>query len=560
MALSTSAKNRYKLTAIIVLAVFCGLVAYYKDMPAGTPLEKFWNSTKYKLGLDLQGGTHLVYQADTSKIEARDQASAVEGVRDVIERRVNAFGVSEPVVQTNNVGGEYRVIVELAGVKDVKQAIDMIGKTPLLEFKEQNPNYNPDLTPAEQKQIDDYNKDAEKRAQDILRKVLVPGANFENYAKQYSEDAGSKDSGGDLGFAKRGQFVTEFNNELFDVLKDGQIGRTLVKTSFGYHIIKRIESRGEGENLEVHSEHILIKTENAEAVKQAKDAWVNTQLSGRHLKRAELQFDQQTGEPQVALEFNDEGKALFAAITERNVGKPVAIFLDGTAISVPTVNEPITEGKAVITGRFDVKEAKQLVNNLSAGALPVPITLMSQETVGASLGQESLDKSLFAGLIGILAVALFMIIFYRLPGIFSVLALIVYTLINLAIYQIFGITLSLAGIAGFILSVGMAVDANVLIFERMKEEIRAGRELTSATEEGFKRAWTSIRDSNVSSLITCAVLYFIGTSVVKGFALTLAIGVLTSMFSAITVTRTFLKTIINIKRVRESHRLFGVKK
>jgi preprotein translocase subunit SecD len=201
-----------------------------------------------------------------------------------------------------------------------------------------------------------------------------------------------------------------------------------------------------------------------------------------------------------------------------------------------------------------------LVNNLSAGALPVPITLMSQETVGASLGQESLDKSLFAGMIGILAVALFMLLFYRLPGLFAVLALIIYTFINLAIYQIFGITLSLAGIAGFILSVGMAVDANILIFERMKEELRAGRELTAALDEGFKRAWTSIRDSNVSSLITCAVLYFIGTSMVKGFALTLAIGVLTSMFSAITVTRTFLKTIINIKRVRESHRLFGVKK
>jgi protein-export membrane protein SecD len=559
MNFSQAVKNKYQLIVILILAVFCALIAYPKDLPVGTPLEKFWNQTKYKLGLDLQGGTHLIYQADTSKIDAQDRSSAVEGVRDVIERRVNAFGVSEPVVQTNMVGGEYRVIVELAGIKDVKQAIDMIGETPLLEFKEQDANYSATLTAEEQKEIDDYNKTAKEKAQDVLRQVLAAPAKFNQLATKYSEDAGSQNQGGELGWAKQGQFVKEFEEEIFNVLKSGQTSSRLVQTNYGYHIIKKIEERGEGEAREVSSAHILIKTKSAEEVIKSKDAWKNTELSGRHLSRASLQFDQQTGEPQVSLEFNEDGKKLFAEITERNVGKPVAIFLDGTPISVPTVNEPIREGKAVITGRFDIKEAKQLVENLSAGALPVPITLLSQQTVGASLGKESLQKSLWAGVIGIIAVAIFMLLFYRLPGLMAVLALVVYILLNLAIFQIFNITLSLASIAGFILSIGMAVDANVLIFERTKEEIKAGRELNNAVIEGFKRAWTSIRDSNISSLITCLILYWIGSSVVKGFALTLFIGVVTSMFSAITVTRTLMKFIMG-NWLKEKTWLFGVKK
>jgi protein-export membrane protein SecD len=435
----------------------------------------------------------------------------------------------------------------------------MIGETPLLEFKEQDANYSATLTAEEQKEIDDYNKTAKEKAQDVLRQVLAAPAKFNQLATKYSEDAGSQNQGGELGWAKQGQFVKEFEEEIFNVLKSGQTSSRLVQTNYGYHIIKKIEERGEGEAREVSSAHILIKTKSAEEVIKSKDAWKNTELSGRHLSRASLQFDQQTGEPQVSLEFNEDGKKLFAEITERNVGKPVAIFLDGTPISVPTVNEPIREGKAVITGRFDIKEAKQLVENLSAGALPVPITLLSQQTVGASLGKESLQKSLWAGVIGIIAVAIFMLLFYRLPGLMAVLALVVYILLNLAIFQIFNITLSLASIAGFILSIGMAVDANVLIFERTKEEIKAGRELNNAVIEGFKRAWTSIRDSNISSLITCLILYWIGSSVVKGFALTLFIGVVTSMFSAITVTRTLMKFIMG-NWLKEKTWLFGVKK
>jgi len=551
--LSTPNQTRLKILVIFVLAIFCALVVYPK-LPAATPLESFWSKFKFRLGLDLQGGAHLIYNADTSQINQADKASAVNGVRDVIEKRVNAFGVSEPVVQTNQVGGDYRVIVELAGVKDVNEAIKMIGETPFLEFKEQDPNYTDGLTAEEKKQLDNYNLEAKKKAEDVLKKALVSGADFAALAREYSEDS-SASNGGELGFVKRGQFVAEFDNVIFDKQQFPGVYPAVVQSQFGYHIIKKIESRGIGADEEINSAHILIKTKTENDFAQ-KDQWKNTLLSGKDLKRASVQFDTNTGDPEVNLEFNDQGKNLFAEITTRNVGRPVAIFLDGEPISVPNVREPIREGRAVISGRFNIKEAKQLVERLNAGALPVPITLIAQEKVGASLGQESLEKSLFAGLIGLIAVAVFMLVFYRLPGLVSVLALCLYTLVNLAIYKIFSITLTLAGVAGFILSIGMAVDANVLIFERLKEEMKSGRDLADSVEEGFKRAWTSIRDSNISSLITCVVLYWLGTSLVKGFALTLAIGVLTSMFSAITVTRTLLKLFL-VKSLREKKYLFG---
>jgi len=254
-----------------------------------------------------------------------------------------------------------------------------------------------------------------------------------------------------------------------------------------------------------------------------------------------MQFDPNTGEPTVGLEFDDEGKNLFAAITERNVGKPVAIFLDGAPISVPRVNEPIRDGNAVITGNFSVTEAKTLVQRLNAGALRVPITLVGQQTVGATLGSASVQKSLFAGLIGFALVAFFMILFYRLPGVLAVLALLLYTAIVLALFKLIPVTLTLAGIAGFILTIGMAVDANILIFSRTKEEIIWGKPLPTAIEEGFKRAWPSIRDSNVSSLISSMILFWFSSSMIKGFALTLSVGVIVSLFSAITVSRVLIR-------------------
>ncbi len=556
MSLKEVSKNRIKLVAILILAIFCVLIVV-PHVPAGTPGESFWNSKNFKLGLDLQGGTHLVYRADVSNIDANKRESALEGVRDVIERRVNAFGVSEPLVHTSEVGGEKRVTVELAGVKDVNQAIQMIGETPLLEFKTQA-QVAEELTQEQKQQIEEHNLEAEKEAKEILNKVLQPGADFAQYAKEYSDDQPTAENGGDLGFVKRGMLVPEFEEVIFDKISEPGIYNQIVKTDFGYHIIKKIESRGEGENKEVRSAHILFATQSAQDILDQVE-WENTGLSGKNLDGSTLQFDQQTGEPQVSLEFDDEGKELFAQITASNVGEPVAIFLDGEPISVPTVNEPIRDGKAVITGRFNIKEAKELVQRLNAGALPVPINLISQQTVGATLGHESVDKSLAAGLYGLIAVAIFMILFYRLPGIMSVIALSIYTAIVLTLFKLLGITLTLAGVAGFILSIGMAVDANVLIFERLKEEIRNGRQLTGSIEEGFRRAWTSIWDSNLSTLITCIILYFFGTSIIKGFALTLGVGVLISMFSAIVITRSLLRLFASHK-LNNKKWLFGINK
>ena len=378
----------------------------------------------FRLGLDLLGGTHLVYQADLSK--SNNKSDAMQGVRDVIERRVNYFGVAEPLVQ---ISGTDRLIVELAGISDVSQAIKLIGQTPFLEFKE---------TKADTQVI--------------------------------------------LDAQQKGQRLNE-------------------------------------------------------------DPFQSTGLDGSYLKRATVTFGQQTYEPQVSLELTDAGAKLFAAITKKNLGKVVAIYLDGAPIEIPVVRSEITDGKAIISGKFTPDQAKTLATRLNSGALPVPITLISQQTIGASLGAESLSKSLMAGVYGLILVVLFMILFYRLPGMVSVIALGVYVLIVLAIYKLIPVTLTLAGIAGFILSLGMAVDANVLIFARMREELHAGKTLNASMHEGFSRAWLSVRDSHVTTLIGAFVLYAFTTSIVKGFALTLGIGVLTSLFTATVVTRMFLNLV-----------------
>lgn len=387
-------------------------------------------ASDFHLGLDLVGGAHLLYQADLSQISGIDPDDAMEGIRDVIERRVNAFGVAEPLVQ---VSGSDRLIVELAGITDINQAIRLIGETPFLEFKESIPlpSTGPNNLPLDQSQIN--------------------------------------------------------------------------------------------------------------------DTFVATGLNGRHLARAQVIFDPNTGRPLVSLNLNAEGTKLFAEITKRNLGKIVAIYLDGQIISAPVVESEIPNGEAVISGVFTPAEAKTLATRLNSGALPVPISLISQQTVGASLGAVSLAQSLRAGLFGFLFVALFMILFYRVPGVMAVLALGVYTLIVLALYKAIPVTLTLAGIAGFILSIGIAVDANVLIFARMREELAQGKALSLALTEGFSRAWLSIRDGHMTTLIGAGVLYGFTSSVVKGFALTLGLGVLTSLFTATIVTQAFLRGVANTR-------------
>lgn len=523
------------------------------------PLEKL----KINLGLDLQGGVHLVYEADMSSIKPGEEKDALSGIQDVIERRVNAYGVAEPVVQTAQTGGSYRLIVELAGVKDIEDAKKMIKETPFLEFKEQKEkNSDQELTPEQQQLVDKQlveiekeNSAKEAKASELLEKAKN-GENFEELAKNNSEDEGSKDKGGDLGFFKKGMMVPEFDAVAFNSdLTNGQVYPELVKTQFGFHIIKKIEERGEGDDKEIRAEHILIKTTDPEQfiayIKQQfnQPEFVSTGLSGRQLKSSQLTFNQQTSRPEVSLEFNDEGKELFKNITERNVGKPVAIYLDGNIISAPIVQDVIRDGKAVINGKFTVQEAKELAGRLNAGALPVPIKLISQQSVEASLGKDSLNKSIKAGIIGLIMIGAFMVSYYRLAGLVAVIALVFYSTLMVAIFKIssltpFSITLTLSGIAGFVLSVGMAVDANVLIFERMKEEIGYGRSLRLALEEGFRRAWPSIWDGNISTILTALILMTMSSGFIKGFALILILGILVSMMTAVFVTKLIFEFIL----------------
>ncbi|NOQ68043.1 protein translocase subunit SecD [Patescibacteria group bacterium] len=448
--MSSKRKTLLNFFLIIILAATVAYIVYPKNQ--GIKIQQYGinysNDLKFRLGLDLQGGTHLVYQSDLSQIEESERSTSIEGVRDVIERRVNAFGVSEPIVQTTQ---KDRLIVELAGIKDVNQAIKMIGETPLLEFKE--------------------------------------------------------------------EMTEEEKNSLREQFKDANIPEEYLAQLF----------------------------------------YKGADLGGKQLDRADVIFNPNTYEPEVQLQFNSEGKKLFAEITERNVGKRVAIYLDGMPISIPVVNEPITDGRAVISGNFSIDEAKTLVQRLNAGALPVPIELISQQTVDASLGKDSIEKSIIAALIGFVLLSLFMIIYYRMQGIIAVFALIIYALLVLSIFKIIPVTLTLSGVAGFILSIGMAVDANVLIFERIKEEIRKGKPVTIAINEGFSRAWNSIFDSNVSTIITCIILAYFGTSIIEGFAITLGIGVVLSMFSAMFITKTLLK-VMAMTKLRKKLWLFGVKK
>ena len=538
-------KISVKFASVIILAILAGLISYPKAVSKITPLYDTLNKLKINLGLDLQGGIHLEYKPDLSKIDSSKVDESMQAVQDVIERRVNAFGVAEPTIYTTKSGTERRLIVELAGVKDINQAKNLIKETPFLEFKAEGPADTSKDIP--QEMLDTLNKQAKQKAEDLLKKALA-GDDFAQLAKDNSEDPGSKDNGGDLDFAKKNTFVPEFDKVLFEGgLKDGEVYGQLVETQFGWHIIKKIEQRGEGDDLEIHSAHILIAKKANPAPKVN---YVATGLTGKNLKNATVDFASQgLSEPQVALKFDDEGTRLFAELTKGNIGKSIAIYLDGQIISAPTVQAEITNGEAVITGNFSVEEAKSLVKRLNEGALPVPINLVSQESVDASLGGESLAKSLRAGYIGLGLVVVFMLLYYRFLGLIASFALLVYAGLMVSIFKLSGltpwqITLTLPGIAGFILSIGMAVDANILIFERTKEEIRKGRTILGALDEGFKRAWTSIRDGNVSSIITSLILIELGTGFVKGFAVTLIVGVLLSMFTAVTISRTLLKFIL----------------
>lgn len=393
---------------------------------------------KAQLGLDLQGGTELTYQADLS--ESANKIKDLDNLKSVFQKRIDELGVAEPTIQSIGID---RILVDLPGIKDINQAIQKIGQTYELVFMTESTD--PDAV-----ELKDYYED-----------FSYPGK------------------------------------------------------------------------------------------------WKPSDLTGRNLTGADATFENsqksiQT-DPIVSITFDNVGKEKFARLTKDNVSKRIAIVLDNKIVSAPNVETEITAGKAIITGQKDIAEAQKLAKRLNEGMLPVPAKLIAQRNIGASLGMDSLKKSIMAAIAGFLALAIFMIAYYRIPGLLATIALIFYSIIVLAIFKLIPVTLSLAGIAGFILSIGMALDANVLIFERIREEIRSGKEIVQSNKDGFTRAWSSIRDSNLSSLITCLILYNFGFGMVKGFALTLAIGILVSMFTAIIVTRTFMMLLAGIGKGKFVH-------
>lgn len=534
---------RLRLLGVIFLTVFAGVLAYPRSVSRVPWIGAAVSGLRINLGLDLQGGIHLEYAVDTSQIPEEKRSDALQAALAVIERRVNAFGVGEPLVQLSRSGSEDRIIVELPGVKDVDEAKKMLKETPYLEFQEDN-------SEEVQKQLDGLNEVSKKQAEAALERVKQ-GADFAELAKAESKDPGSADKGGDLDFAKKGQFVKEFDDVLFNPdFKVGTVWPDLVETSFGWHIIKKTDEKGEGDDHQVRASHILFPKQTLDRLPETA-RFKSSGLSGKNLKNAFVDYGggQGLGLPQVSLQFDAEGAKLFAELTKRDIGKQIAILLDGEIISAPTVQAEIPNGQAVITGNYTLAEAKALVSRLNEGALPAPITLIGQQTVSASLGEHSLQQSLFAGMVGVGAVMLFVIAYYRFFGLIAAYTLSLYAGLLFAIFKLssltpFPITLSLAGIAGFVLSIGMAVDANILIFERTWEEMKQGKHLSKAIEEGFRRAWPSIRDGNYSTLLTCLILMWLGTGFVKGFALILLLGVLFSMFTAIVLTRTLLDALI----------------
>lgn len=444
-------KYRIIASIILVLGGFLGYFVYRSEYVSQAGIDSNLARFNFKLGLDLRGGSSLVYKAQTDTLQGQDIDSAMSALRDVIERRINALGVSEPIITTQKVRigeeTENRLIVSLPGVTDIEQAVGQIGETPILEFRTENPQFDPQNLSAE--------------------------------------------------------------------IVDGQV--------------------------------ILTPSE----------PYIKTELTGAYLQSARVEFDQQTREPYIAIKFNKEGSDLFEKITEQNVGKTVAIYLDGSPISAPIVNEKIVGGEAVINGQFTPKEAKDLAERLNFGALPVAVELISTQTIGSSLGESAIRDGLKSAIIGFILVAVFLIIWYRLPGFISVISLTIYSFIVLSIFKLIPVTLTTAGIAGFIISIGTAVDANILIFERMKEEIRAGKHIAEALSAGFGRAWTSIRDANIASILVGFVLLYTGIPIVRGFAITLIIGMVASLFSAMTISKILLFAVRSKKSGRLVQFLFN---
>lgn len=654
-------------------------------VPNSLTFENGWwswlKSKKIQLGLDLQGGAQLDYRVDLSRVATEDYESVIEGNLAVVERRVNALGVSEPNIYVSQVGDEYHIVVELAGVLDLDEAKATIGKTVQLEFKEPRAdddnssleeirskaskalfkiNSNPDdfrkialeqqgenyddgvrfseteyqfldevssskladalkemkvgevapmiddvysytydqstgniepinafylaklvgedtaeheveVTPAGEEEVEASHilvmydgatnadpeitrtkEEAKMRAEEALAKALA-GEDFAGLAKEYS-DGPTAEYGGELGSFTRGKMVKEFEDAAF-ATPAGEYA-PITETEFGFHVIKVTNRKEATEAVTEMQNDRRVKLQTL-VFPQEVEPWVSTELDGSHFKHASVQLDPKTFAPYVSITFDDEGATLFGDLTEKLIKKQLAIFVGGELISAPRVNEKIGTGQAQITGSFTLEEATQLANDLNSGAIPAPLEEPSQLVVSPMLGADALATSIYAGMLGLLIVVIYMTLYYRLPGLIAGIALCFYAGILIFILKFAGVfVLTLAGVAGIILSIGMAVDANVLIFERLKEEMQSGKNLSTAIAVGFERAWSSIRDANVSTLITCVILYWFGTSIIRGFALTLALGVVLSMLTAIIITRGILKIFVGT-RIGRTRWLFG---
>jgi protein-export membrane protein SecD len=543
-------KNLRKFIYVIIFSIVMIVIALPTVKYLPESVQGRFEKLAVNLGLDLQGGLHLEYKLDLSNVseEKRDEAKAA--VQAAAERKVNAYGVGEPIVWLSERGAETYLMVEIPGVKNIEDVKNVIQKAPLLEFKESKTEEEmakekTDMDAAMAETLAPMNEEAHQKAVGALERAKN-GEDFVALEREFSQNPDTATGEENvIDFKKRSDLPAEIGDVLFsDNLSDGSVYPDLVETDQGWFIFKKLEMRGENDEREVKAEYIPFGK-----VSIPVEPYKATGLTGEFLERADVNMQNARGggisEPTVLLQFNSEGKDLFAEITKRNLGKPVAIYLDNELISAPTVQAEIVDGRAEITGNFTVTEAKELARQLTEGSLPVPFELVSQQSVEATLGAEALEKSLKAGMYGLLITMIFMTVYYRLYGFVAALALCVYSgtlvsIFKLSSYTPLSITLSLAGIAGIILSIGMAVDANVLIFERIREELRLGKPLRRAVNEGFNRAWPSIRDGNVSTIITSVILMMMGTSFVKGFAFILILGIIVHIFTAIVLVRIVL--------------------
>lgn len=470
--------------ALLVVIIFIALLAGWIDLPESTGIHigPFNVDTRIRFGLDIQGGLQVLLQAVGIPCE-QVPSEAMDSTKTVVESRINALGVAEPLVQRQ---GPCRIVVQLPGISNPDEAIKTFGSTALLEF------------------VDTGDQSLQEGA--VIQTtggstVVVPGQPTPTAAP-------------------------------------------VTPTSEAARATATISSTAA-----ITSTANVTVTNPVSPTAPVTTTVFRTVMTGSYLRSASVAFNQTTNQPYISFVLNDDGAKIFADYTAKNVNKYLTITLDKAVISSPVIRSAIPQGQGIIEGKFTREEANYLALQLKYGALPIPLQVIQSTAVGPTLGRDSVNKSITAGAIGLIVVVLFMLLYYRLPGLLADLALVIYALVILAIYK-FGVTLTLPGIAGFILSVGLAVDANILIFERMKEELRAGRPLALAVEAGFNRAWPSIRDSNSSTLITCGILAYFGltqgASVVAGFAITLAIGVIVSLFTAITVTRTFLRLSIDM--------------